>query len=180
MKFRTARGTYSWPGDYLSRIDIVTDADGEYSASYIIPRAAGGDGTARADATIIERKGAGDITGHMLQHDPVWLLLQDWESATSSGSIEDVRALLSAIAVAAAWDHRKILSPNLNQITYALKNAADLLDVQEYLRTIERLEKELKRVQQLRQDSAVEESRARQNDDYLAVVKPKAPHERKK
>lgn len=168
MRVTTPRGQYIWPNDYLSPI---TFDEARSVWVYTRPRAAGAPEECECD--LIERKGVGNVMGHQLQHDPVWMLLQDWAYVTSTGSLEDTRELLNCLVVAAAWDQRKLITPQLNQITYAIKNNADLLEVADYIKEIDRLKGVIVKLESRLEDRAVEEGRARRDEDYLAVVPPK-------
>lgn len=157
---------FVWPDDYVSEfIESGTDSKtGRMQFSYVIPRAAKGDGERLCRAEV----GPEGCPITRADHDPVFLFLRDYPYLPfKMDSISNMRSLITVLAEVAVLDYRQILSKRLYVVKDIFRQATDMLDLEQYIRTITLLQAQVVELKARLADSSVQSGRVTGN---LAII----------
>jgi hypothetical protein len=176
---------YQWPGDYITEIQPPEHAGNIAPTAYTYtpPSAAQSHGGIyKCQAYQRDKFGNDIIPVVQVCHDAVWLFKRDLPYfAFKLDDIESIREYISTLAQVIAYDDRGLITGRANVMMVLLKQAAEMIDIEKYLRKIKELENQLKAIQLDKSDTAVQAMHAQQAGGYLAStgVKRRAPRKPK-
>ncbi len=177
---------YKWPDDYITEIQAPEHAGNVAPTAYTYtpPSAAQEkqDRLFKCQAYQRDKFGNDVIPVVQVCHDAVWLFKRDLPYfAFKLDDIESIREYISTLAQVIAYDDRGLVTGRANVMMVLLKQAAEMVDIEKYLRKIKDLETQLKAIELEKSDTAVQAMHARQADGYLSSteVKRRAPRKSK-
>jgi hypothetical protein len=175
---------YTWPDDYTTEIQPPEHPGNVAPTAYTYtPPSAAQEKQIRSfkcQAYQRDKLGNDIIPVTQICHDPVWLWLRDQQYFKFDlADIESIRSYITMLAQVICYDNRALITGRSNVMMVLLKQAAEMVDVEKYLRKIKELEKALKEIQDEMNDLAVQAMKAKQEDGYLASTEVKRRAARK-